>query len=380
MKVILSVDAIKFPLTGIGRYTFELAKGLQKANLDHLAFMRGYQLLEGKDDPSWDFRPGLEAWKKTLVKNQAVLTAFQMISPILKKQTLAKASDHIFHGPNYYLPPFDGPSVVTIHDLSIYLWPESHPKERVRHLSHEIEKTLQRTSAIITDTHYTRAEVAQFFSFPIERIHAVPLACSAEFQPRTHAELAPVLQHYNLEDRNYVLFIGTIEPRKNISTLIDAYAQLPQAVKLRYPLVIIGHKGWKSDEIHTKMKKAEREGWLRYLGFVPGDALPVILSGARLFCFPSLYEGFGLPVLEAMASGVPVIASNASTLPEVGGSAALYHDPNDVDDLVELLKKGLEDTTWQGDAITQGIARAKEFSWQRCTDETIDIYRKIKQR
>ena len=378
MKVVLSIDPVKFPLTGIGRYTYELAKGLQSADLDHLVFLRGYRIendlpIIAQTDPM----ARQSAWKMRAQKNQLAVALYRRLNPWLKARALRDFEDYLFHGPNYYLPPFAGRSIVTIHDLSAYLWTDSHPPERVRYMQAEIELSLKRASALITDTEYTRHEVAKFFGWPLEKIHAVPLACSEEFRPRTKDELSPVLARYDLIPNAYALAIGTIEPRKNIETLIDAYGRLSSQLKNRFPLVLAGYTGWESEALHGKIKAAEREGWLRYLGFVPADDLPFLLSGARLFSFPSLYEGFGLPVLEAMASGIPVIASNASTLPEVTGGAALLHDPRDAIALTSFLEQGLDDDAWRLTARDKGLAQAAHFSWEKCTQQTLAAYRAV---
>jgi alpha-1,3-rhamnosyl/mannosyltransferase len=376
LKVILSTDPVKFPLTGIGRYTYELAKGLQSADLDRLAFLRGYRI--EKDLPiiaQTDPMARQATWKTRAQKNQLAVALYRRLNPWLKARALQGLEDHLFHGPNYYLPPFSGRSIVTIHDLSAYLWTDSHPPERVRYMQAEIELSLKRASALITDTEYTRHEVAKFFGWPLEKIHAVPLACSQDFRPRTSNDLMPVLARYNLAPNAYALAISTIEPRKNIETLIDAYGRLPTDLKTRFPLVLAGYTGWESEALHRKITNAEREGWLRYLGYVQATDLPFVLSGARLFSFPSLYEGFGLPVLEAMASGVPVIASNASTLPEVTNGAALLHDPRDTITLTNLLAQGLDDEAWLTSARDKGLVRAAQFSWEKCTQQTLTAYR-----
>lgn len=378
VKAILSIDPVKFPLTGIGRYTYELAKGLSTAGLDDLQFLRGYHVQrELPAVPTADPMARQPGWKKWAQKNPIAVGLYRTVNPLLKARALRNLTDHIFHGPNYYLPPFDGPSIVTIHDLSAYLWSESHPPERVRYMRAEIELSLKRASAIITDTHFTRDEVARFFGWPLEKIHAVHLACSPEFHPRSDDETAPVLRQFNLTYRNYTFALGTIEPRKNIETLIDAYAGLAPRLRQHCPLVLAGYTGWENAALHAKIEKAQAEGWLRYLGFVAGNALPALLAGARTFAFPSLYEGFGLPVLEAMASGVPVITSNASTLPEVAGDAALFHTPQDRDGLQKALELALEDEHWRITSTKKGLARAAQFSWRRCTEETIAAYRSI---
>lgn len=378
MKVILSVDPIKFPLTGIGRYTFELGKRLQSELGDELRFLRGYHITS-QLPPVINNKPmsSIGRLEKMIRKSQIAVDAFRVFNPWLKARALKKFEDHVFHGPNYYLPPFGGHSVVTIHDLSHYVWTQAHPPERVRYLQAEMALSLTRASALITDTEYTRQEVASLFSWPLEKIHAVHLAGGPEFVPRTEQELAPPLEEFGLRPNSYTLFTGTIEPRKNIGMLLDAYGRLPAALLRSYPLVVCGYRGWESDALHRRLQEAQAQGWVKYLGFVPNEMLPLLMSGARLFAYPSHYEGFGLPVVEAMASGVPVVCSNATTLPEVSGGAAAMHDPHDVDALLGHLQRGLEDETWRHLAREQGLVQASRFSWERCARETMAVYQAV---
>lgn len=383
MKVILSADPIRFPLTGIGRYTYELARGLQQAGLEDLLLMQGLRMQADLPPvPAASLREDAAAVQAPLrarllgmaKKSHMVAALYGALDPWRKGRVLAGREDYVYHGPNFYLPPFAGPSVATIHDLSIYLWPQTHPPVRVRYMRSQIGKTLRQADFLITDTEYTRQEVASYFNWPLERIRAVHLASAPDFYPRTPEELQPVLQNLGLEPEGYVLFTGTVEPRKNLKVLLQAYEQLPLALRQRWPLVISGYRGWCGGGFHQRMEAAQRAGWLRYLGFVDAAVLPVLMAGARLFAYPSLYEGFGLPVLEAMASGVPVICSDASTLPEVTGAAAALHAAEDVDGLQRLLQQGLEDDGWRAAASVAGLERAAQFSWQRCVSETLEVY------
>lgn len=376
MKVILSVDPIKFPLTGIGRYTYELACGLQRSGLESLRFLHGRHLRNTLPaHAAKTTRAGRPTWRGYAMRSRSAVAAYRLVYPWLRGRALQGLEDHVFHGPNFYLPPFAGRSVVTVHDLSPYSWAQSHPPERVRYMRAEIELSLQRASLLITDTEYTRREVADFFSFPLARIHAVPLASAAEFVPRSPQSLQAVLQPLGLTAGGYALFTGTVEPRKNLDVLLTAYERLPVCLRRRWPLVIAGYQGWRSEAIHARLQAAEKAGWLRYLGFVAHDTLPALMAGARLFVYPSLYEGFGLPVLEAMACAVPVVCSNASTLPEVAGSAPAFHDPADGETLLALLQMGLEDDHWREKAAQTGLLQAQKFSWERCTQQTLAVYR-----
>jgi alpha-1,3-rhamnosyl/mannosyltransferase len=379
MKIILSVEPVRFPLTGIGRYAYELAMELRISDqVDDLKFFSGARFLPALPSTGGESSKSYGI-KRAMQKSALVLEAYRLLMPYLRERSLRDSTDYLYHSPNYYLPPFAGRSVATFHDLSPFTMAHCHAPKLARYLQKELKATLVRADALITDSEYTRNELADYFAWPIERIHTVPLASSADFHPRPPEALRDTLTRHGLELGGYSLFVGTIEPRKNIETLLDAYSRLPQAVRARWPLILTGYQGWQNDAIHARLEVARREGWAHYLGFVPSEDLPLLFAGARLFTFPSLYEGFGLPVLEAMSSGVPVVCSNSSSLPEVAGNAALMCEPMDVDGLTAHLQQGLEDDAWRNQAIERGLLHAAKFSWGRCARETIQVYKKVLQ-
>jgi alpha-1,3-rhamnosyl/mannosyltransferase len=380
MKVILSIDAVRFPLTGIGRYSYELAKHLKEIEgIDQLKFLSGYRFSSLPDPLQTAVPNNLSSNKlrQAILKNSFTRELYRLTSPLLKQHILRGYADHVYHGPNFYLPPFAGPAVCTFHDLSVFTWADCHPPERVKYMRKEIAVTLKRVDMLVTDTETTRQEVAAYFNWPLDKIRAVPLACSDDFRPRDIEALSSVLTKHGLIYKGYSLYVGTIEPRKNLDVLLDAYALLPKYVKQQWPLVLIGYQGWRSEHLHARIEAAVSEGWAYYLGFVEARELPLIYAGARVFVFPSLYEGFGLPVLEAMASGIPVVCSNASTLPEVAGEAAAMCDPKDVDGLSELINRALQDESWRELAVKKGLLQASKFSWQRCAKETAAVYKEV---
>ena len=379
MKVILSVDSIKFPLTGIGRYTYELAKQLQlQRDLEFKLFSNGTIVLGLPKHGEAKAKSNIVArLRMQLRKSNLVTRVYQTLVGIRSQIALRSHREAIFHGPGFYLPKFSGHSVATFHDLSIFTWAHCHPPERVRFMQRELKLTIKRASLLITDSEYTRQEIASYFGYPLDKIRTVPLACSSDFHPRDAIETNSILNKFGLEHDGYTLFAGTIEPRKNIESLLDAYNVLPDTLRFRWPLVLAGYQGWQSEKLHERIESAVTAGWARYLDYVANDDLPILFAGARLFVFPSHYEGFGLPVLEAMASGVPVVCSNSSSLPEVAGGAALMCDALDVKKLTQLIVLGLEDESWRVEAVAKGLAQSSKFSWERCAKETIAVYSEL---
>nr|WP_314571201.1 glycosyltransferase family 1 protein [uncultured Pseudomonas sp.] len=376
MKVVLSVEPVRFPLTGIGRYTYELARRLQNSpEITDLQFFAGRSFLPGLPSAA-DASGSGYSLKRAVQKNFLAIEAYRLLMPLLKGRALKGHGDYLYHSPNYYLPPFKGRRVATFHDLSPFTWSQCHPPKLTRYLQQELRLTLKRADQLITDSEFTRRELAEYFDWPIERIDAVPLASSAEFHPRSAAETAEVLGRYGLTYEGYTLFAGTIEPRKNIDTLLTAYERLPLVTRQRWPLVLAGYRGWRNEATFQRIELAQRQGWAFYLGFVPAEELPILFAGARLFAFPSLYEGFGLPVLEAMASGVPVVCSDNSSLLEVAGDAALMCEAMDVESVAQHVAMALEDADWRNKSQQRGIAQASEFSWSRCAAQTLAVYHK----
>lgn len=377
MRVVFGTDPIKYPLTGIGRYTYELARQLQgNDEISDFLFLQGRTI--SPNLPSINVKSSAASGVKTFVKNSAFASElYRLSAPWLKSLALRPYNSFIYHSPNFYLPPRVPNAVATFHDLSIFTWSKCHPENRVRYMQKELLLTLKRAKILITDSEFTRKELAEYFDYPIEKIVSAPLASSGDFYPREYASLQSLMDRLNLIAGQYTLFTGTIEPRKNIVTLLDAYERLPLELRSQYPLVICGFSGWNSEALHRRFALAAQQGWLLYLGYLSSEDLPLLFSGARTFLFPSLYEGFGLPVLEAMASGVPVVCSNAASLPEVLGESGLMCDALDVEGLTTAIIKSLEDENWRKLSIESGLSRAKTFSWARCAQKTIEAYKQV---
>jgi len=376
MHIILNVDAIQPPLTGIGHYALQLARGLgQHSAIDDLRFFSAYRWLA---DPEQALRANqLLALARNRVpyKTQALHFYNFARSQLFRWQT-RHLHHHLLHTPNYILMPFVGASVTTVHDLSYLHYPQHHPRERIAFMERQMPRTLAQATMIITDAESVRQELIDQLGVPAARIQAVPLGVEDHFHPRTPAELTPILDRYHLADLAYLLVVGTLEPRKNLPRLIDAYTRLPETLRQCHPLIIVGARGWLTEDLERRLAPLEQRGQIRRLGYVAQEDLPLLYAGAWAFAFPSLYEGFGLPVLEAMRSGVPVLTTNRSSLPEVAGDAALLIDPEDVDAMTTSLERLLTDSEWRASAIDHGVQQSRRFSWERCVDETVAVYRK----
>ena len=368
LQVVLSVDALISPLTGIGRYNWELATGLPLvASVQHVRFFRQGRWIKNPSDL-------LDSSRNPLRR-----TWLQKKEPKWLKEWRLKLQcrGRLFHGPNYFLPACADIGVATIHDLSVFRFPETHPAERIRQFETHFQATLARAAHLITDTEAIRREVMRTFAWPAERITAVPLGVSDSYRPHIADETVGVLSHYGLGHGGYCLCVSTIEPRKKIDDLLTAYGRLPTDLLKRFPLVLIGSAGWQSEGVHQHIESCCAKGWVKYFGYVSETDLPILYACARLFVYPSSYEGFGLPVMEAMASGVPVVTSTDPALVELSGMAALQIEPDDNDALLQGVVRGLEDDAWQEKASWAGLQRAGQFTWERCIELTVQVYRHV---
>jgi alpha-1,3-rhamnosyl/mannosyltransferase len=361
MRIALCVDALAPQPGGIGRYTWELAKGLAaRTDIDELSFFGRGRLI---DEP------------RRLIEVDALPHRHKLLRRIdaWRMQRVLRSS--LVHGPNYFLPAAAEGGVITVHDLSVFRYPETHPAARLRAFEKLFKDSVDRSSHIITDTETIRREVIETFAVPSEMVTAVHLGVDPRFKPSD--EPSEALASWGLTPGKYGLCVSTLEPRKRILELFLAWERLPRDLRVEYPLVLAGGSGWENEELHKEIGRGVAEGWLRLLGFVDDASLPELYAGSALFIYPSIYEGFGLPPIEAMASGVPVVVANASCLPEVCGDAARFVDPDDLPEFALAIEDSLLNASWRTDAVHRGLDRSRLFSWDRCVEETIGVYRKV---
>ena len=384
MKLIFSLDPLLMSMTGIGRYTYELAKGLCKSS--RLKDVRFQFLFGWVDDPQVlidKYHSSDKAYSAAPSNNfkrwayQSARSVFWAVSPTIKGLVSKPYKDYIYHSPSFVLPHFVGQCVSTVHDMSVFRVPQFHPVARVKYQHSIFPALIKKGSLFITDSEFSRIELLDFFPVDPQRVVSIPLGADPIFQPRSREAIEPILARYGLVAKGYALSVGTIEPRKNVERLIDAYASLPKGLRMQFPLALAGGHGWNSESIHLKITRYSQEGWLKYLTFVPDYDLACIYSGAKLFACVSHYEGFGLPVLEAMSSGVPVICSDVASLPEVGGSAVLYVKPNAEEQIRQALFDLLSDDLKCEHLAAQGLVRAQHFSWDKVVAQTIGAYGRI---
>ena len=362
MRIGLTIDPLSPMLTGIGRYTWELCRGLEgHPGVDDLGFFRYDQWVR---DPA------------------AYLHArpFTLRPPRWVRRLTMRSGFHgrLIHGTNYFLPKRTEIGVLTVHDMSVYHFPEMHPPERLAAFEKGFLASLDRAGHIMTDSHAVREELIAHTGISPAKVTTVHLGVSPKFSPVPPEDREATMRSLLGENvATYLLCVATFEPRKRIEQAILAHARLCERLPKVPPLVLVGAKGWLNDGLHALIERQTARGALIVLGQVDEAHLPHLYAGAHLFLYPSIYEGFGLPPIEAMASGVPVIVSNRSCLPEVTQGAAMMIDPDDVDAFAEAIRRGLEDDIWRREAIDQGVRVATSYTWGKCIENTVDVYRKV---
>ena len=373
LRVGINATALLSPRTGIGQYVYHLGRECLEAEDITPSFFYGTWKTQLRAQPL----PNIDTIKTYIKK--AVPWSYEIKSLIFQAQFSAGLLKHpvdVYHEPNYLAFRFPGPSVITVHDLSWIRHPETHPKQRLAAMSSYFPRSLERAAAILTDCSFVKKELVETFGLNPERVTPVLLGVSSDFYPRQPSECNGFLADHGLAFGRYVLSVGTLEPRKNIPALIDAYSMLPAGLQQQFPLVLVGMRGWLSSGLEARMKPLVERGVIKPLGYVADEMMPLVYSGAAAFVFPSLYEGFGLPPLEAMACGAPVISSESSSLPEVVGDAGVLVDPLNVDTLAESLRSVLEDRAFAEALAQKGVKRAAGFSWKKTAAETIAVYRR----
>jgi alpha-1,3-rhamnosyl/mannosyltransferase len=375
MKILLNGLSIVYPISGVGQYTLQLGKALEALlGNGNIFWFRNNVLGYGHDYSDHEGPSFINRMQHHVKKGLRQVPGLKTLTHLRRnnqfRSYVRRITPSLYHETNYTPFSFDqGPTIITLCDVSFVRHSEWHPKDRVKYLEKYCLKRLCDIEAIITISEFSKKEIMNLLNIDGTQIHVTPLGIDQSFHPgRNRFEGLP---------NQYVLFLGNLEPRKNLVTLLAAYRSLPRNLRERFPFVIAGASGWHTNELKKAMRLFQRDEKPIFTGYIPQSLLPSLYRGASLFVYPSLYEGFGLPVLEAMASGVPVITSDSTSLPEVVGDAGVLVNPNDVDRLKGAMMELLEDEKARRELAEKGIARAKLFSWEKCARETIKVYEKV---
>jgi len=356
---------------GIGRYTRELIKALaqiDRANR-YILFSAGYDA-EGTRWPANFSRRAIP------LSDRHLSILWHRLRIPLPVQAFTGPLD-LFHSPDFLLPPlFCTPSVLTVHDLSFLRHPDCFSTSLLAYLRRTVPRSVARANRILADSFSTRTDLIELMGVAQERISVIYPGVDERFTPLPKTDCVPILERYNIVTP-YILSIGTLQPRKNYCRLIQAYHLLRQEHHIPHHLVIAGGQGWLYQPILDTIEELGETNAVHLLGFVPDRDLVALYASATVFAFPSLYEGFGIPVLEAMACGTPVVTSNRSSLPEAAGDAALLVSPKDTYALADALWRTLDDETLRNALREAGFQQAKRFTWQRSARALLEIYRQM---
>jgi len=283
----------------------------------------------------------------------------------------------LLHSPDFIPPAFGyRRSVITVHDLNFLYYPQFLTAESRRYYNGRIAWAVRRADHILADSHATKADLVSMLSIEPEKITVVHLAADPTYRPLAEAEARRIVAKYGLKP-GYPLFVGTLEPRKNLPGLLQAYRLLRDARTTDEPLVLVGGKGWLYDEIFERVEVLRLTEHVCFLQDVPNADLPGLYSAAALLTTPSFYEGFGLPALEAMSFGTPVVVSDRASLPEVVGQAGLLVNPDDPEDIARALTRVLMDETLRVRMRERGLEQAARFTWDKAARETLAVYREV---
>ena len=371
MTIYIDVSAGVHKRAGLGRYAESLTRALVPQLDDELALFfnreQGIDTFTGLEHvPTQTVALGYKPWRMLVWMGQLARVPFNRLVP---SATLFHAAEHLL------LPLRRIPTVLTVHDLIFRHLPEHHKPLNRWYLNLTLPLYCGRADHIIAVSEATRRDVIDAYHISPEKITVVHEAADPSFAPQTPEAIALARVRYHLPDR-FFLHVGTIEPRKNLTRLLHAWEPLYQKGEVP-PLVLVGKRGWLTGDFDAALAASPARDAVHFTGYVANADLPAVTAAATALVFPTVFEGFGLPPLEAMACGTPVACSNTSSLPEVVGDAALTFDPLDEDAIAHTLRRIANNADLRADLRQRGVAQAANFSWDKAATETIRIYRQV---
>ncbi len=377
MRVAIDVQNLLRPMTGVGCYVSNLVRALSLLPVE--GAIQAFYFSRAKQNSRIGLSGGRVSEKAISFPPGRVVQFLWKRFSFPKVDSLVGPAD-VFHFPNFVARPVQkGKVVITVPDLSFVRFPHFTQPKNLRFLTRNVSRSIERADKVIAISEFTRKELGELFPSAARKLVVTRLGVSEAFFPRTDEEdLQRVRAIYNLPDQ-YVLFVGTLEPRKNLATLLDAYRIFRKQSRTYagIGLVAAGMKGWLYEETMKRISSMPPEMSPLLTGYVEESDLPYLYSAAKMVVMPSLYEGFGLPCLEAMACGTPLVCSNGSSLPEVVGDAALMVSPTDPEEMAHAMSTVADDRELADDLVRRGTERAAQFTWRRCAEETYRVYEEV---
>lgn len=343
---------------GSSVYCFELLTNLAKLDKEN-----NYEIYMPQS-PTNDLPKATDKWRYTVLPSRKMWTITSLSLNLLKNRSL-----DVFFTPTHYLPIFSPKkSVVSILDVSYIYFPQLFKKKDLIQLKKWTKYSARKSDKILTISESSKSDIIKEYGVSGNKIEVIYPGINTSLPVNNKLKMEDLEKKFGIKNK-YILFVGTLQPRKNIERLIEAYSKIETDVSL----VIVGRRGWQFEEILNAPEKYNVKDKVLFLENVSDEDLPAIYRNAEFFILPSLYEGFGIPVLEAMSYETPVITSNVSSLPEVGGDAALYVDPNDADDIANKMKKLLGDNNLKKQLIEKGKKQVEKFSWEKSARQTLEV-------
>lgn len=367
MRIGLEASALHGWKSGVGYYTENLLSSVMQISPEH-----EYILFTNKD-----LRSNWQRLGREVVYDRRFFPVRSVWMQAVLPGTLRRVRPEVCHFTNYLAPiASDCPYVVTIHDMTLFITPRLHNFKKIVLDRTLIPHVARRADAIITVSNSARDDIVRYLGVPRDKVRVIMNAVSPAFGPVVEQErLAAVCSKYGI-NVPYVLYVGTIEPRKNIIRLMRAFAHLKKR-GLPHKMVVVGQPGWHCAPIYAEVERLGLQREVIFTGYVPSEDLPVLYSAAECMAFPSLYEGFGLPVIEAMACGTPVVTSNSSSLAEIAGRDALLVNPLSIGEIADALYRLHKEPELRRELSRRGISRAAEFTWQRAAHATLNVYEEV---
>ncbi|MBN1595729.1 glycosyltransferase family 4 protein [candidate division FCPU426 bacterium] len=383
MRIAINAIPLLSKLTGIGNCIYNLSKYLLELDQNNKYFFYyGYfsRKLQSSREPEEDVR---ELQFTILKKSKPYIKKIPYLGEIIKKglediNRLRSQREKIdvYYEPNYIPTGIRAKRLVTtVHDFSFHLYPEWHPGDRINYFRKYFYERIEQSDIITTDSQFIKEQAREILGFSADRVAVVPMGIETSlFKKYAEEEVRALKTRLRLPE-HFVLFVGSIEPRKNIGNLLQAYMRLPAYLKREYKLVLVGFSGWKNSAIMDLIRQMKEH--VIFLGYLNVIELALIYNAAAVFAYPSLYEGFGLPPLEAMACGTPVMVSKVTSLPEICGEGVFYCDPYQVGDISEKMKIMLEDESLRRRLQAAGKKQALKYTWEGAARQMIRVFEKV---
>lgn len=390
-KVLINLSPIKRPLTGIGYYTLNIVKELLKRPVEVVSIHDG-RYLNSEQTAKFiqDFelaglvktKSGSGLKRKLVGIVRGIPGSYQLKKLLLTiklrpKLKMLAESHYVYFEPSFIPFEYAGKTVTTIHDLSFVTHPEFHPRSRVEYLQSSLSSTIAKSDHLVVDSDFILDELNQHYAESIGKTSTLYLGVDEGFGSQHTEDSSSLLDRLNLNSKSYILSVCTLEPRKNLTRLIEAYKSLPALIREQSPLVLVGDSGWKNEAMLDSARSLVASGQIKFTGYVSDRELKQLYASAMVFAYPSLYEGFGLPVVEAMASGAPVLTSNSGATKEVAGDGALMVEPTSIEAISSGLLKLIENPLLREQLVEKGNMRVAQFTWTNTVDDLLQTIERL---